>query len=130
MGEGHTLDTWKGAQRVESREKERGGGGLEWVEWGGCMGGEKSHPGDEKPDELADSAARLAAEELERVGVLLLGHQGGARRVGVGQLDEAELRGRVEDEVFFYTEGKGRESERRRGGGERSEGGGERGKER
>ena len=44
-----------------------------------------------KRDQIADRPPRLAAHELGHVGVLLLRHQARAGRVGVGQLDEAEL---------------------------------------
>jgi len=55
---------------------------------------------DQQADELANGAARLASQELERVGVLFLRHQGRAGGVGVGQLDEPKLGGGVQDEVL------------------------------
>ena len=41
--------------------------------------------------QMADHARRLAAQQLGRVGVLLLGHDRGARGPRVGELAEAEL---------------------------------------
>mmetsp|Transcript_12622 Transcript_12622/g.39731 ORF Transcript_12622/g.39731 Transcript_12622/m.39731 type:complete len:229 (+) Transcript_12622:14-700(+) len=46
---------------------------------------------------VADHARALAAQQLERVGVLLLRHERRAGRVGVGVRDEAKL-GRAEDD--------------------------------
>ena len=59
--------------------------------------------GDEQRDEVADLAAGLAAEELERVWVLLLRHERAAGGERVRQLDERGLARRVEDEVLGET---------------------------
>ena len=55
---------------------------------------------DEQRDQVADHAPRLAADELGEVGVFLLRHDRGARREGVGQGDEAELRRRPENDLL------------------------------
>ena len=47
--------------------------------------------GGEQGDEVAVDTTRLAADQLGHVGVLLLGHDGGAGGVGVGELHELEL---------------------------------------
>ena len=57
------------------------------------------HDGEQR-DQVADRAAGLAAHQLGDVGVLLLRHQARAGRVGVGELDEAELGGRPEHELL------------------------------
>mmetsp|Transcript_33929 Transcript_33929/g.71235 ORF Transcript_33929/g.71235 Transcript_33929/m.71235 type:complete len:296 (-) Transcript_33929:748-1635(-) len=54
----------------------------------------------EETHSLPDRPARLAAQELQRIGVLLLRHQRAARGVGVGQRDEAEFRGAVQDQIL------------------------------
>ena len=54
----------------------------------------------EQPGEVADQPAGLAARELGDVGVLLLRHDRRPGRVGVVELDEAELRGGPEDDLL------------------------------
>ena len=54
----------------------------------------------EEVDERAGELARLAAQQLEHVGVLFLRHDAGAGAEGVGQLDPAEFGREVDDEVF------------------------------
>ena len=54
----------------------------------------------EEVDERAGELARLAAQQLEHVGVLFLRHDAGAGAEGVGQLDPAEFCREVDDEVF------------------------------
>ena len=49
--------------------------------------------------QVADHARRLRAQQLGRVGVLLLRHDRGARAPGVGQLAEAELGARPQHEL-------------------------------
>ena len=49
---------------------------------------------------MADGAARLAAHELERIGILLLRHHAAAGRRRIGQLEEAEFLARHQDEVL------------------------------
>ena len=50
--------------------------------------------------QLTKRSARFASKQLERVGVLLLGHDARAGRVGVGEREKAKLGGRVDDEVL------------------------------
>ena len=54
----------------------------------------------QKLHQVAVHAAGLTADELGEVGVLLLRHDGGARRVGIGERDEAELRARPQDDLL------------------------------
>ena len=49
--------------------------------------------------QVPEDAGRLGAQQLGRVGVLLLGHDRGARRPRVGQLAEADLRARPQHEL-------------------------------
>ena len=63
---------------------------------------------------MADHARRLRAQQLGRVGVLLLRHDRGARAPRVGQLAEAELRARPQHELGAEPGEVGRA--RRRGG--------------
>ena len=48
----------------------------------------------------AEQAGGFAADEFGEVGVLLLRHRGGAGGEGFGEVDEAELGGGVEGELF------------------------------
>ena len=54
----------------------------------------------EEARKVADDPPALAADEFGDVGILLLRHDGGARRVGVGDLPEAELVRGIEDGVL------------------------------
>ena len=54
----------------------------------------------QQPGEVADRAPRLAPRQLGDVGVLLLRQHRRARRVGVGQADEAELLGRPHHDLL------------------------------
>ena len=56
--------------------------------------------GGEEGDEVAVDAARLAADQLGHVGVLLLGHDGGACGVGIRQLHELELPARPQNDLL------------------------------
>ena len=74
----------------------------------------------EQRHQVPDRAAGLAAHQLGHVGVLLLRHQARAGGVGVGELDEAELRRRPEHqllgqarEVHHRDRGRRQELERR-----------------
>ena len=49
---------------------------------------------------MPDGAAGLAAHQLERIGVLLLRHHAAAGRRLIGELEEAELLARQQDEVL------------------------------
>lgn len=49
---------------------------------------------------MPECTPALAPQQLQAVRVLLLGHEGRARRVGIRQADEAELGGRVDDQVL------------------------------
>ena len=53
--------------------------------------------------EVAVEPARLAADEFADVGILLLGHDGRARAVGIVEFDELEFRTGPEDEFFRQT---------------------------
>mmetsp|Transcript_13633 Transcript_13633/g.43056 ORF Transcript_13633/g.43056 Transcript_13633/m.43056 type:complete len:252 (-) Transcript_13633:879-1634(-) len=59
-------------------------------------GGQRGDEGDESRGGGRE-AGGLAADELEGVGVALLGHQGGAGRVALPEGDEAELAAAVDD---------------------------------
>ena len=67
----------------------------------------------EHADEGADGAAGAAARELGDVGVLLLRHDAGAGGKGIGQRDEAELRGGPEHQLL----GEARDVDHREGRG-------------
>ncbi len=54
----------------------------------------------QQPHQVAEDATGLSAHQLRHVRVLLLRHDGRARAEAVGQLDEAELRGGPEDQLF------------------------------
>lgn len=51
----------------------------------------------------AVNSARFAADEFGNVGVLFLRHDGRARGIGVGYVDESEFVRRIDDKVFAET---------------------------
>ena len=55
---------------------------------------------DQQRDQIADDPPGLASGEFGDVGVLLLRHERGTRRVGIRNADEAELGRGPQDEVF------------------------------
>jgi hypothetical protein len=52
---------------------------------------------------MTDHPSALPAHELQRIGVLLLRHEAAAGRGRIGELEETELLGREQDEVFGYA---------------------------
>ena len=100
--------------RVDAERREAPGGDLQAIGHG-VHGVEKAlprllevlvvrrrgslHHGEES-GEGPEDAPRLTPQELQRVRVLLLGHQGRSGGVGVGELDHAELPAAVDDQVL------------------------------
>jgi hypothetical protein len=64
------------------------------------VGRRQALDGDVQTSHVSESATALAADQLERVGILLLWHERASGRVCVGQANEAELQTRVDDEIF------------------------------